>query len=233
MKVWKSLSLPNLVLLFLLPLCDQLTFILRNKYKSYLQVTTSIMWHICVCVQSCYWDKVQSECACRVRLFYMANTWWKLLFTDKLALCWRANAALSRLMSNCLHHVIHTTVCVTQACMNTGLYKRPRGFPCGALKLKLNKSVLSLQAKNCSFSALQRGGCTGLTSRWEDACRCRGWRRDPPSDWQSAESRRINAGSVRQRKSGHCCSKTRTHFLFPPCSRSKEERKKTSGKQDL
>lgn len=50
------------------------------------------------------------------------------------------------------------------------------------------------------ISAPQRGGCTGLTSRWGYACCCRVQRRDSPSDWQSADSRRTNAGSVEAEK---------------------------------
>lgn len=72
-----------LKILFLQPLfCYQLTFNLRNKYKSYLGITTSTVWQhpttenwlcVCVCVQGCYWDKVQSECVCEVGLWLVVQ----------------------------------------------------------------------------------------------------------------------------------------------------------------
>lgn len=95
---------------------------------------------------------------------------------------------------------------------------RPRTSPRGAPELRKT----SLKTKPVYFCPLQRGACTRLESRWGGMCRCRAWGRESTSDWQSADSRRINAGSV---DAGHRGSETTTHTLFPPLSCSKEGQK--------
>lgn len=87
----------------------------------------------------------------------IVNTWWELLFTDNLALCWPlcwpANAALSTFnqMSNCLHHVIYMTVCETQACMNTDLENVPEYFPVEHQSLVQTIQFYPCKPQNCRF----------------------------------------------------------------------------------
>lgn len=114
-------------------------------------------------------------------------------------------------MSDWVHRVIHMTLFMTQTFMNDGFY---------------NVSLWSTaekQTQNGRFlPPLQREGSTGLMSRWGGLCR---WE-ESTSDRQSADSKRINAGSVEGGKTRSVLLRNKdAHFISSPLLFQREKRK--------